>query len=44
MRYTQPQVESTHVATAAIQSDKNSINLEANLFVPSPGPGYQAEE
>lgn len=44
MRYTQPTIVGTHVATAAIQSDKTSINLEANLFVPSPGPAYQAEE
>ena len=44
MRYTQPQVMSTHVAKAVIQSGKTSINQELNLFVPSPGPAYQAEE
>lgn len=44
MRYTQPKIISTLTATSAIQSFKNSINTEANLLVPTPGPAYQAEE
>ncbi len=44
MRYTPPQIMTMHVAKAAIQSGKTSINQELNLFVPSPGPAYQAEE
>ena len=44
MRYTQPKIVSTLTATSAIQGCKDSINLEANLFVPTNGPAYQAEE
>ena len=44
MRYTQPKITKTFVATSTIKSMKGGLEKEAITHVPTTGPAYQADE
>ena len=44
MRYTQPKITGTFVATSTIKSEKGSAQLEIDLVSLTNGPAYQSEE
>jgi hypothetical protein len=44
MRYTQPKIAKTFVATSTIKSMKGGLEKEAITHVPTTGPAYQADE